>query len=71
MVNGLEDLQVELTSGRTVESHSQGHERVGETLNTETDGSVTHVRVLGLDDGVVIDINDPVQVLGDDLGDGV
>jgi hypothetical protein len=71
VVDGLEDLQVELTSGRTVESHSQGHERVGETLNTETDGSVTHVRVLGLDDGVIVDVDDPVQVLGDDLGDGV
>jgi hypothetical protein len=71
MVDGLEDLQVELTSGGTVKGHSQGHESVGETLDTETDRSVTHVRVFGLDDRVVIDVDDSVQVLGNNLGNSV
>jgi len=66
-----EPVQVELTSGGTVESHSQSHKGVGETLYTKTDRSVAHVRVLGLDDGVVVDVDDSVQVLGDDLGDSV
>ncbi len=71
MVDGLEDLEVELTGLRTVERHTKSHEGVGETLNSETDGSVTHVGVASLRDGVVIDVDDLVQVLGNDLGDVV
>jgi hypothetical protein len=69
MVDGLEDLQVELTSGRSIKGHTQGHKGISETLNTESDRSVTHVRVLGFLNGVIVDVDDLVQVLGYDLGD--
>lgn len=58
VVDGLEDLNVEFPGGRRVERHSKSHKGVGETLDTETDGSVSHVAVSCLDDGVVVSGND-------------
>ena len=40
VVDGLEDLLVELLCGVTVERHPHQQERVGKTLNANTDGPV-------------------------------
>jgi len=69
VVNGLEDLKVELTSFGRVEGKTESHESIGETLNSNSDRTVTHVAVLCLLDGVVVDIDDSVQVESDSFDD--
>lgn len=71
MVNCLEDLEVQLASLRRIERQAKGHEGVGEALHTDADRAVTHVAPLGLLDGVVVDIDDAVEVVSDDLHDVV
>ena len=68
-VDGLEDVLVELTGLGTVERHLELLEAVSKTLDADTDGTVTHVGVLGLLDGVEVAVNDTVQVAGDNLTD--
>jgi len=58
VVDGLKDLDVELPSGGRVERHSESHEGVSETLDTKTNGSVSHVTVSCLDNRVVVSGND-------------
>lgn len=67
VVDGLGELDVELASGGRVERHAKRLEGVGETLNSDTDGSVAHVAVASFLDGVVVDVDDLVQIAGDDL----
>jgi hypothetical protein len=69
VVDGLEDLLVELTSLGRLEGHAQSKESIGETLDTKTNGSVTHVAVTSLLDGVVVHIDNLVQVADNDLTD--
>jgi len=71
VVDSLEDLKVELTSFRRVEGKTESHESIGETLNSNSDRSVTHVAVLCLLDWVVVDVDDSVQVESDGLDDVV
>lgn len=71
VVDGLEDLLVKLLGVWSIEGQAKDHEGVGETLNTDTNGTVAHVGLASLGNGVVVDVNDSVQVEGDDLGDGV
>lgn len=68
MVDGLEDLDVQFLGGLRVERHAESHESISETLNTNTNRSVAHVRSAGFWDGVVVDVDDAVKVIGDDLG---
>ena len=53
VVDGLEDLDVELLGLGSVEGHSKDHEGIGESLHSDSDGSVSHVGVSSLDDGVL------------------
>ena len=69
VVDGLEDLDVELASLRRVEGHAESEESIRKTLNTDTNRTVAHVAVVGLHDGVVVDVDDLVKVADDDLGD--
>ena len=69
MVDRLEDLDIESLGLGRVKGHVEGHEGIGKTLYTDSDGSVSEVRVLGLDDRVVVDVDDAVEVEGDNLGD--
>ena len=68
-VDGLEDVLVELPSLGRLEGVAHDHEGVGESLDADSDGAVAHVGAAGLLDGVEVLVNDPVKVLGDDLGD--
>ena len=71
VVDGLEDLQVQLTCLDRVEWQPQRHERVREALHTDANRTVAHVRVPGLRNRVVVRIDDAVQVERDDLCDVV
>src|SRR5207247_428986 len=69
MVNCLENLLVQLASLGRLEGHAQGKESIRKTLHTQTNGPVAHVAVVRLLDGVVVDINDLVEVADDDPSD--
>ena len=68
MVNGLENLDIELLGFGRIKGHAKCHEGIGET-STKTDGAMAEVRTTSFRDWVVVDIDDTVQVVGDDLGD--
>ena len=68
-VDGLEDLGVELLRFGRVEGHAEEDEDVGEALNAEADGPVLHVAAPGGLDGVVVDVDDAVEVAGHLAGD--
>ena len=69
MVNGLENLDIELLGLWRIKGHAKCHEGIGETLHTNTNGAMTEVRTTCFRDGVVVDVDDAVQIIGDDLGD--
>jgi hypothetical protein len=69
VVHRLEDVLVQLLRLGRLEGEAQRHERVGKALAADTDRAVAHVRALGLLDGVVILVDDPVQVHRQDLDD--
>ncbi len=69
VVDGLEHLAVQLARLGRLERHAQGQEGVGQALDADADGAVAHVAVAGLGDGVVVDVDDAVEVAHDDLGD--
>lgn len=71
VVDRLEDLDVQLLRLRGVKRHAQGHEGVCESLHTDADGAVAHVRGPGLLDGVVVHIDDLVEIVRNNLGDVV
>lgn len=66
-VESLKDVLVQLTSLGRVKWIAEHHKGIGKTLNTQTNGAVTLVALLGLGDGVVVAINDFVHVLGCNL----
>mmetsp|Transcript_72699 Transcript_72699/g.210473 ORF Transcript_72699/g.210473 Transcript_72699/m.210473 type:complete len:215 (+) Transcript_72699:679-1323(+) len=63
----LEDVDVQLLCRRALERHPHEHEGVREALHAQPDGAVPHVGVLCLDDRIVVAVDDPVQILGDNL----
>ncbi|KAG9533704.1 hypothetical protein KCU93_g71, partial [Aureobasidium melanogenum] len=67
VVDGLEDLDVELSSIGRVERHAKSEEGVSESTNTKTNGTVAEVALASLRDRVVVDLDNLVQVLGDNL----
>ena len=69
VVDGLEDLNVQLASLSRIEGHTESQESISKTLHTDTNRTVAHVAVVGFLDGVVVDVDDPVEVADDDLGD--
>mmetsp|Transcript_5523 Transcript_5523/g.7783 ORF Transcript_5523/g.7783 Transcript_5523/m.7783 type:complete len:590 (-) Transcript_5523:355-2124(-) len=68
-VHGLEDLAVQLRGLRAFKGHAHLGEGVRESLHSDADGAVAEVGVLGLENGVEVDVDDLVEVLGDHLGD--
>ena len=69
MVDGLENLDIEFLGSCRVEWHAEHHESIGQALHTDPDGPVAHVRVPCFWDGVVVDVDDAVQVECNDLSD--
>mmetsp|Transcript_85769 Transcript_85769/g.191778 ORF Transcript_85769/g.191778 Transcript_85769/m.191778 type:complete len:753 (-) Transcript_85769:7-2265(-) len=61
-VNGLEDILVQLLRAVALEGQAHDHEGVGKALDTKSDGSVPHVGAPGLLDGVVVAVDDLVEV---------
>ena len=69
MINGLEDLNVEFLGSGRVERHTEHHEGVSEALHTDPDRSVAPVRPLRFRHGVVVDVDDAVEIECDDFSD--
>lgn len=69
MVDGFEDLLVELTGFGRVEGKTESQECVGETLDTKADGAVTEVAAACFFDWIVVDFDDFVEVASHDLRD--
>jgi len=68
MVDGLEDLNVKFLGSCGFEWHAQHHEGVSKTLHTNPNRSMAHIGRPRFGDGVVVDIDDAIQVECDDLG---
>ena len=62
-VDCFKDVLVQLSSLRTLPRISHHAEHVGQTLDTDTDRTMSHVGVLGFLDGIVVDIDNLVQVV--------
>ena len=69
MVNSFEYLRVELESASLFEGQFHNLESISESLNADTNGSVSHVGVLSLDNGVVVPVNNAVKILSYALSD--
>ena len=69
VINCFENLFVQKSSLWGLERIPHQDESVGKTLNADTDGPVPHVRVAGLLYGVVVDVDDLVQVARHNLDD--
>ena len=66
IVDGLEDLSVEVESFWSIEVDSHDCKSVSQSLDTDSNWSVSHIRVLGFLDWVVVDVDNLVQI-SDDL----
>ena len=71
MVDGLEDLNVEFLGSCGVERHAEHHESICETLHTNSNWSVAHVGLPRFRDWIEIDIDNTIQVEGDNLSNVV
>lgn len=71
MVYSLEDLDVEFFSFGGVKWHAKRHECIGEPLDPNADETMTEVRSTCFVDGVVVYIDNTVEVIGDVFGDGL
>lgn len=69
VVDGLEDLNVEVLGLRRIEGHTKSQESIGETVDTNSNGAMAHVAPPSLRHGVVVDVDDLVQVLDEHLSD--
>eukprot|EP00754_Rhynchopus_humris_P024464 Rhum_TRINITY_DN14894_c1_g1::Rhum_TRINITY_DN14894_c1_g1_i1::g.125998::m.125998 len=69
-VDRLEDVLLQLARGRRREREPQQREEVGQALYTEPDGTVPHVALARGADGVVVAVDDAVEVAGHDLHGG-
>jgi hypothetical protein len=67
----LEDLDIEFLRLGGVEGHTEGHEGVGEPLDPDPDGTVTEVGSARFWDGVVVAVDDAVEIECDGFGDGM
>jgi hypothetical protein len=69
MIDGFEYLNVEFFGSCGIEWHAELHEGIGKALNSNPDGSVTHVGPLRFRDWVVVDVDDAIQVVSNNLSD--
>ena len=68
MVDRLKDHLIDFESFITFKSQSEFHESVRKALDSDTNRAVPHVRVPGFWDGVIVAIDDDVQVFCHTLG---
>mmetsp|Transcript_24091 Transcript_24091/g.50016 ORF Transcript_24091/g.50016 Transcript_24091/m.50016 type:complete len:412 (+) Transcript_24091:68-1303(+) len=66
-VDGLEDVLVQSSCGFAFERQLHHQKCIGQTLNPQTHRSVSHVGTSGFLHGVVVPVNDLVQILGHHL----
>ena len=71
MVESLEDLNVEFLGSCGVERHAKHHESICETLHADSDWPVAHVGLPRFGDRVVIDVDNSIQVVGDNFSNVV
>lgn len=64
MIHSLEYHRVDLFGLVILIGDFHFNEGISKSLNTNTDWSMPHVRVLGLWNWVIVHINDSVQILG-------
>jgi hypothetical protein len=69
VVNSLENLNIQLLGLRRFERHTKGEERVGQTLDTQSNWPVPEVAAARLLYRIVVDFNNLVEVTSDNLGD--
>ena len=69
MVDSLEDELVDFKSFVGLEGQTHHLERICQSLHANTDRSVSHVRGSSLRDGIVVAVDNFVQIFGDSLGD--
>lgn len=69
MIDGLENLDVQVLGLRRFKWQTESKENISKTLDTNSNGSVAEVALSCLGNWVVVDIDDLVQVLDDNLAD--
>ena len=68
-VHGFKDVTVQFCGLRRVEGQAHQNKSVRKALNTQTDRTMTEVRLLGFWNWVVVAVDDTVQITNSDLGD--
>lgn len=69
MVDSFKNLDVQFLGLGRVERHAERHESISEALHTNPNWAMAHVRTTSFRDGIVVDVDDLVQVVRDNLGD--
>src|SRR5277367_5132981 len=69
MINRFKDLNVEMFSLGGIKRHSQRQKRICQPLNTNSDRSMTHIGSTSFFDGIIIDVDNLVEIVCDDLND--
>ena len=69
MINRLENVFVECFCLFRLKSITHLDEGVGETLDANTNGAMAHIASVGLFRRIEIDVDDLVEIVGDDFGD--
>lgn len=68
VIDSLKDHGIELECLLMFERYLECEEHISQSLNTDANGTMTEVGVLGLDNWIVVPVNDHVQVSCNDLG---
>src|SRR5690606_19093072 len=71
VIDRFENVFVQASCFRRVERHAELNERVRQTLDANTDGTVAQVRPAGFFDRIVVDVDNLVKVTRHYLGDFV
>jgi hypothetical protein len=71
VIDGLENHSIDFLSLGVFEGNGHLHQAIGEALNSNTDWSVLHVRVLGFWYWIIIPIDNSIQILGYSLNNGM
>ena len=67
VVDSLKDHGVHLHCLGAFERNLHNLKGISESLNTNSNGSVSHVRILGFDDGVIVPVNYTVEIFSHSL----
>ena len=68
-INGLKNLAVQRSRFFGLEGITHGDKDIRQTLDPNPDGTMPEIGIAGLGNRVIIDINDPVEVTRNRLGD--